>query len=342
MNRVDLLELKERFPLPTLLEHLGLGNHAKASCKSPLRHEHNASWGIYEDRGLWRWKDLGTGDGGDEIDFLARYLRLDGRRHFPMLANLYESLALEYRPTAQPATAVAPQPRTPPDRSGFGPASPDQTKQLSELRHISVAALEWAQSRGVLVFGKFGGFDCYGTTDSSGKVLEVRRLDGENFPAFGELGERKSHAVKGSQKSWPVGIKESLPSKSIALVEGLPDLLAAHDLILREQAPDKAALVLSCAPVGMLAASVRIADEALPFFANKLTVIYPHADEAGLTAAGRWHQQIQSVGGQVVLFDTSAIKGLTSGKVKDLNDFLIHNDAELLRQNPSLNSIMPR
>ena len=91
-----------------------------------------------------------------------------------------------------------------------------------------------------------------------------------------------------------------------------------------------------------MAASVRIADEALPFFANKLTVIYPHADEAGIGAAGRWKQQIEMVGGKVLVFDMTAINGLSGGKVKDLNELLSHSDPELLLQNPSLKEIMPR
>jgi hypothetical protein len=341
MNRIDLLELKERFPLPRLLEHLGLGKHAKASCKSPLRQEENASWGIYEDRGLFRWKDLGTGDGGDEIDFLARYLRLDNRTNFSLLVSLYQSLALEYRPSQQLALFGAEQ-KAPPDKTGFTAGTVEQILKLSALRQISVRALEWAQQRGLLVFGTFNGTEVFGVTDSSNNVLELRRLDGLNFAAYGDLDERKSHAVKGSKKSWPVGIKESLPYRNIALVEGGPDLLAAHDFILREQVTDKHDPSVLCVPVAMLAASVRIADEALPFFANKFIAIYFHADEAGASAAGRWQQQIVNVGGKVQLFDMTAVHGLTAGKVKDLNDLLAYGDAALFSQNPSLNNIMPR
>jgi hypothetical protein len=341
MNRLDLLELKERFPLPRLLEHLGLARYAKPSCKSPLRSEENASWGIYQDRGLFRWKDFGTGDGGDEIDFLAQYLRLDGTRHFPLLATLYESLALEYQPSQQlPLFTI--EAKEPPERTGFGPGTPQQTERLAKLRGLDGDALEWAQSRGILVFGMFSGFEVYGVTDQSGKVLEIRRLDGKEFPAFGELGERKSHALKGSQKSWPVGIKESQPYKNIALVEGVPDLLAAHDFIFREQADDEAKPHVKCAAVGMLAASVRIADEALPLFAHKRTVIYFHADDAGVAAAARWKQQIESVGGTVVLFDMTLVNGWTNGKVKDLNDLAAWHDPQLRQDNPSLKQIMPR
>lgn len=343
MNRPELLELKEQFPLPRLLDHLGLAKYAKPSCKSPLRTDETASWGVYQHRGLFKWKDFGTGEGGDEIDFLAHYLRLDAHRNFSLLVNLYDSLALEYQPSAQQLPGITPtEPKTPPDKTGYGPGTIDQIQRLSALRGISVGALDWAQNRGVLVFGTFNNHEVFGVTDRSGKVLEVRRLDGQPFPAFNDLDERKCHAVKGSQKSWPIGIQESLPYRNIVLVEGGPDCLAAHDFIFREQAEDKVNPKVHSAPVAMLSAAVRIADEALPFFANKLTAIYCHADEAGLSAAGRWKQQIESINGQAVLFDMTAVCGLTGGKVKDLNDLLRYPDPELVDQNPSLKQIMPR
>ena len=341
MNKSDLIELKTRFPLPLLMEHLGLGAYAKASCKSPLRADQNASWGIYESRGLHRWKDFGTDQSGDEIDFLAGYLRMDAQRHFSVLVNLYSALADNYQPVAK--VPLATEPKVPPSREGFTHGTSEQLQHLSKLRGISVEALAWAQTRGVLVFGNWKGFQVFGLTDQSGKLVEIRQLDGNSFPEAGPLPERKSHALKGSQKSWPLGIHESVPYPYLALVEGVPDFLAAHDFALREQAADKAKPEVRCVPVAMLAASVRIDEDALQLFAKKTTYIYPHADEdgTGLVAAARWKAQIESAGGKVMLFDTSRVRSLTKGKVKDLNDLLILNDPELLAQNPGLSKILP-
>jgi len=98
-----------------------------------------------------------------------------------------------------------------------------------------------------------------------------------------------------------------------------------------------------CVPVAMLAASVRIAEEALPLFAGKTVFIYPHADEdgTGLVAAARWKAQIESAGGKVMFFDMSRVRSLTQGKVKDLNDLLRLDAPGVLAQNPGLKSILP-
>jgi hypothetical protein len=160
VNKAELMDLKTRFPLPHLLQHLGLGAYATASCKSPLRADKNASWGIYESRGLYRWKDFGNEDGGDEIDFLARYLRLDAKRSFPLLVEVYATMAQNQQPTATLVSGS--EPRTPPNREGFGPGTGEQLTQLSQLRGISVDALTWAQTRGVLVFGDWNSLPVFG------------------------------------------------------------------------------------------------------------------------------------------------------------------------------------
>src|SRR5262249_40350018 len=66
-----------------------------------------------------------------------------------------------------------------PNRGGFGPGTAEQLKSLAEARPFSREGLEWAQERGVLVFGRWNGNECYGVTDKSAKVLELRRIDGE-------------------------------------------------------------------------------------------------------------------------------------------------------------------
>jgi hypothetical protein len=67
------LELaRQRLPLPELMHRMGLGDHAKRNAKSPFREERNPSFGIFENNGRWRWKDHGTGEGGDEVDFIAK------------------------------------------------------------------------------------------------------------------------------------------------------------------------------------------------------------------------------------------------------------------------------
>ena len=124
-------------------------------------------------------------------------------------------------------------------------------------------------------------------------------LTGSPIPLSATLGERKSHSLRGSSKSWPVGIlplgfEENWLRRhchKILLVEGGPDYLAACQLIA-----ESAENVL---PVAMLGASATICQDALSYFAGKHVTVVGHPDEAGRAAAMRWAQQIKAAGGVV-------------------------------------------
>ena len=208
--------------------------------------------------------------------------------------------------------------RPKPNRTGFEAGTKAQLAELSELRGIQVEGLRWAQERGVLKFGVWHGHPVFGVTDDSGEILELRRLDGQLFPATDKLSPRKSHAVFGSRKHHPVGIAEAADYPCIALVEGVPDFLAAHAAIIREQGLETA----RCAPVAMLSASVSIDPAALPGFKGKLVRIFYHQDanNKGREAARRWQQQIVKAGAWCCdLFDFKRV----APEVKDFNEYLI-------------------
>lgn len=227
-------------------------------------------------------------------------------------------------------TTALPSSRGLPDRSGFGPGTPDQLKRLATMRPFGLEGLQWAQGRGALVFGEWHGFECFGLTDKSGRVLELRRMDGQSFPEVPgtAIGERKSHAVGGSQKRWPVGILEAEPYRCIALVEGIPDFLEAHYLALWEQASHYTQQDVRCAPVAMLSASPAICPEALPHFRGKHVRIFPHAEQAGLQGAARWERQLIEAGAATVdVFDFSLYRKRDGRPVNDLYDWRdVHPD----------------
>jgi hypothetical protein len=177
--------------------------------------------------------------------------------------------------------------------------------------------LHWAQDRGVLVFGRWYGGEVYGVKDGSGRVMEIRKLDGSLFQAVGTLEERKSHAIKGSQKKWPVGIQEATACPMVVLVEGIPDFLAAHQVVIEEGRRG------CVAPVSMLCASVSISDQALPFFKGKHVRLFPHADDAGVKAARKWSQQLKAAGVRKVdFYDFARLKVAPGERVKDLCDLI--------------------
>lgn len=187
------------------------------------------------------YKDFGTGEVGDEIGLLARINNLNPHDDFLKVLKTYQDIATEAKrlKTQGSASSSSPKRNTTPDASGLGAGTEGQIETLSGLRGISVEGLQFAQDRGVLIFGQWWGVEVYGVKDQTGRLIEVRRLDGLNFSAWGNLSERKSHALKGSQKDWPLGILEAEDCEYVALAEGLPDFLALHQYVVQESAEDR-------------------------------------------------------------------------------------------------------
>jgi hypothetical protein len=254
------------------------------------------------------------------------------------LVNANRNPHQQYQP---PPPRPAPPETGKPNLTGFGPGTTEQIRTLARHRYHR-EALEWASIRGVLVFGDWHGNPCYGVTDSSNRILELRRVDGTPFAPMGDLKERKAHAVKGSQKSWPVGILEARNAPAIALVEGIPDFMAAHYLALWEQSPSYRHRDTSCVPVAMLSGSPAIHVDALPHFKGKRVRIYPHADKTGLFGAHKWSKQLAQAGAAAVsFFDFSPYRQADGSPVNDLEDFLERINPATLRQHPELFRILP-
>ena len=315
--------LKTKCPMPVLMAKLGLGAYAKPSCPSPFRTDKTSSWGIFQREGSWHFMDHGIDDSGDEVTLIARFKGWNERRDFKRIVELYQETANKEN-VAAPLNVVhppqpSPPPPSPPDLTGYTPGADEQLIKLSTLRSISVPALKLACERGFLIFGVRFNHEVFGLKDQSGRLAEVRRLDGQLFPAFGSLPQHKSHTFKGSCKGWPLGLVEAASAPSIVLLEGLPDFLAAFDFMLRE---GKANTV---APVTMLAASASIEEGALSHFHNKRVRMFPHYDPAGLNAAQKWTEQLTGIAANIDYFQFSDFPA-----VKDLADL-----------NAALNAVPP-
>ena len=309
-------DLRVRCPLPALMKRMGYDSQVKKCCKSPFRSDKTPSWGVFKRDGRWLWKDHGTGEGGDEIEFIKAAKKLRDKDSFREALAIWESLANGDPVSPEEMALPEPEPRCKPDASAFGPGTADQLVRLARLRDISQEGLLLARSQGFLIFGTFIHFEVYGVTDASGQVVEVRRLDGASFPAHGDLPERKSHALKGSLKSWPVGISNVGDRSAILLLEGLPDFLAAFEVVHREGALDRVA------PVAMLSAGPLISIDALPAFKGRHVRIIPHADASGTAATKRWTKQLREVGCSVDVVALAGGVGNSTKPVKDLNDYL--------------------
>jgi hypothetical protein len=297
------------------MQRVGLGRFAKSSCPSPFRPDQCASWGIFELNGRWLFKDFGTGECGDELAFLSQLHGLDCKRDFFKLLDLYRELAAGTGCEDEMKAPVQSHSHELPDQSFLNLGTSEQLENLSKLRNIRIAGLQSASDSGILKFGTWRNYDVYAVSDRSGLVVELRRLDGEWFEGSGSSHAYKSHTVKHSRKNWPIGILEAEDCAGITLVEGMPDLLAMHQIVVEEN------LVGKVGPVAMLTSACDIAAEALPHFAGKSVRIFPHLDQAGLDAAERWQTQLIEAGVRHVVFFNFRACEIGANKIKDLCDF---------------------
>jgi hypothetical protein len=289
---------KERLTIPELWAMLNLPGKPGRSCRSPFREDRHASFSVHSD-GL-RWLDFATGEGGDAIDFLARALSRsneDACRKLIELAGVPPQIPHLPRRGERKADVKESIDLELPPLLGY---SKELAQRVAESRCLKITAVEFAALwLKTLVFGWVCEEECWILTDASKRSAEARRIDGKPFVAIGTLGERKSHSLRGSTKSWPTGLLLGGfgelwlrgQCKKILLIEGGPDYLAACQLIAESGE--------NVLPVAMLGASATICQDALTYFAGRHITIVGHPDEAGRGAAMRWAQQIQAAGGLV-------------------------------------------
>jgi AAA domain/CHC2 zinc finger len=68
-----ITEAKSKLPLPSLMQQLGLREHAKKSARCPFHEDRHNSFSVWQKDDVWFWKcHAGCGE-GDEINFLERH-----------------------------------------------------------------------------------------------------------------------------------------------------------------------------------------------------------------------------------------------------------------------------
>jgi hypothetical protein len=203
-------------------------------------------------------------------------------------------------------------------------------ESIIETRKLSpegISGLLLAHDVGVLHFADVAGFRCWLVADESKRCAEARRLDGKAFPALGNLAERKAHTLKGSTKSWPVGLAlrvsesraEHLRRIPLVLVEGGPDLLAAFALLGALPSSEG-----DVQPVAMLGAGASINAQALAQIAGRRVLVLAHGDRAGVDCAARWGKQLSEAACKVQL------RHLPDGQ--DLNDLVSKHGLNAARE----------
>jgi hypothetical protein len=328
-------ELKRRLPLPQLLHRLGLGDHAKPSCRSPFREEKNPSWGIFQREGKWYFKDHTTDDKGDEITIISRLKNWDSVSDFPKILEFYAELAGVSGNTMQSGVNQVPRWDLKTRVSvalengstmkrfrdlpiagavNFTKGSSEQMLALSQTRGIGLPGIILASERGLIQFGEHEGHECWGITDSTNRALELRRMDRGVF-----ANGKKCKALPGSEKR-PVGVLEAKPFPKVCITEGTPDFLECWHHVRWEGKENSVAVVC------MLGAATNIEEQDFEFFKGKVCRLFPHTDKAGIEAAGRWRNSLRKAGARKVdivdLFGKTQRTGEPAGDLLEFSNCL--------------------
>ncbi len=310
---MNLAEAKARLAIPDLWQRFAFDGEPRASCRCPFHEDRSASLSITPDGALF-YCHAGCG-GGDAVDFyrLATGLpHAEACRRFIGLAGGSTAVFTPRPPRPKPADVAAAQAerrKTWPTLTP-GTGQPEALAALAELRHVSLEGANLMAARGLLSFGRWMDSPAWFVTDSSGLNAQARRLDGSPWASI----KAKAQTLPGSRAAWPVGAPEAQGRPVVLLCEGAPDLLAAHHFIAAHgRAEDTAA-------VGMLGAAHGIPDDTLPLLAGKRIRIMAHADPAGIRAAGRWAEQLETVGATVDVANLAGLLMADGERVKDLNN----------------------
>jgi hypothetical protein len=333
----DIQSLKEILRIPEVWDRFGLPGQPSISCSSPFRPDKSPSFSVY-DEGR-KWKDHGTDDGGDVIDFLARagdtstteatkrFIEMAGGAAVPFLPRKGPSDAAAMREAYKEGVAAEKARKRAlwPSFIAEEAYKAEARKRGAESRNVSPDAFEIGELMETIHYGNVCGFPCWILTDDAGLIAEARRIDRGVFPEIGELPSRKAHTLPGSIKAWPAGTAalRRLPNISrVMMVEGSPDYVAA--LHFASAHIDACGGSLNTLPVAMLGRGVgtEIHPEALALLAGKRIRIYPHNDPdgGGMERARVWAAQLHAAGCVVDFFNFDGLTRTEGQPVNDLND----------------------
>lgn len=281
-----------------MLARCGISIPERGKFLSPFRPDSNPSCEVYKDT-IHDWAT------GEYIDCIGVFAAVKNITNKEAIRQLVEELPnRSAKPIPKQKRLVIPKLQY----------TPEAAETISKLRGISRYGIDLAATTiASLGFGEVLGHRCWILTDGK-NIAEARRMDGLNF--LDNLGERKTHTLRGSSKFWPIGLipnhgKIALSTLPLVLVEGGPDYLAACDMAWHSS---KAFL-----PIAMLGSRSKIHADALQFFKGREVLILAHPDESGVEGAKTWCNQLRKAKAK------PRVKRLLGG---DLNDHVKRDGAD--------------
>ena len=293
-SQVDVFAEINSHTIPELWVMLGLPGEPKSSgtMRSPFREDNSPSFVIFAES--MAWKDHGSGEGGDGVEFVRVTLRTD---HAGVRDWYLERSGIDYfdhgdgKASSRPAkTPEAPKRIEWPAELVAGTG--ETWKAFSVKLGIPFPAIHSAVKGGILRFCKVDGIRCYVVTDAADRAAEIRRIDGGLFRG------KKAYPLKGVDKSWLPGIelvKVTPKSTGIFLTEGPRDYLAAIGLYSRYKR--ELGGKNSWLPAAVLGAScTKLHPELVPWFRGRRVRMVPDGDDAGDKMGETWKALLLDLG----------------------------------------------
>jgi CHC2 zinc finger len=191
MNLGEIESAKERLRIPEIWRLLQCPGEPGTSCQAPYREDRKPSFSVYRD-GM-RWKDFGSGEGGDAIDFLGKVRGVTNGEAVRQFLELASGIPCE--PPRRFRQKVEHKERPKPNLTGFRRGWVHELDQLAATRRITRKAVEVARDMGLLRFAQICGFNSWVIRDESALCAEGRRLNAKPYPALERLPERKAHTM---------------------------------------------------------------------------------------------------------------------------------------------------
>jgi hypothetical protein len=248
MDKIE--EARAKLPLPELMREMGYGEFAKSSVRSPFRDEKSPSWGIYEKAARWKFLDHGTGEGGDEIDFIEQVENIDRKAAIERFLAMAGVERQEKKPPATKFSLNGSKAHSKPWSECQAQADEAFLKNIAEERKIGVETMRWAKEIGIL--GRNGDHPAF----KCGTGYHFRVEDG------GWRFEPKGI----SNEALVFGNKES---KEVYVFESQWDALAIAHLVGTDAASTKLWVVTRGANNGKLAA---------PYAEKRTIIAFPQND----------------------------------------------------------------
>ena len=255
---------------------------------------------------------FGCGAKGDVVGFLARLTGVDRRTAVKALLNRFRPARVIMNPWS-----VTPLPEcTVNDKKYLLDEGDDYDfGLLSRLRKISVPALRFASERQLLRFGSYAGERAWAITDEPwSESLQFRPMrPGVWFKGC------KAISPRGYSTLGAIGSGGLSGVSKIHIVEGGPDLLAAHEVILWTTSE---AVKSKVAAIAFLGASIDPSVYDVRSCKGRELIIWAHADKAGIDSANRKMELLKPyVKSCTMLVASEVLAG-----VKDLNDIVSSSD----------------